>query len=457
MKGLKVKAQLAAMNFLEFAVWGAYLTSLGTYLYKIGLPGEIGIFYAIQGIVSIFMPALVGIVADRWIPAQKMLSICHAIAGAAMLGAGFYALGAGDNVSFGPLFTLYTISVAFFMPTIGLANSVAYSALNRAGLDTVKHFPPIRVFGTIGFICAMLFSNFTGFQNTYGQLLTSGVLSLLLMIYALTLPACPVNKSAAKSLVESLGLNAFKLFKDRQMALFFIFSMLLGVSLQITNGFANPFISSFGDMSLFSGSWGADNANALISLSQMSETLCILLIPFFLKRFGIKVVMLMSMFAWVFRFGFFGLGNPGSGVWLFILSMIVYGIAFDFFNVSGSLYVDKKTDSSMRSSAQGLFMLMTNGIGATVGTLGAQAVINKLVPVYKLEPGQLLDQAQSSALHSGWSTAWFIFAAYALVVGVAFMLVFKNPKRELQPSTAEIPDKAELDDPEGMVLADDDK
>lgn len=429
MKGIKVR--LAAMNFLEFAIWGAYLTSLGSYLSAIGLRGNIGIFYAVQGIVSIFMPTLIGIVADRWIPAQKMLSISQAIAGIAMLAAGGYAASAGANVDFWPLFTLYSVSVAFFMATIGLTNSVAYSALNRAGLDTVKHFPPIRVFGTIGFICSMLFTNFTGFQNTYGQLLSSGVLSLVLAIYALTMPACPVNKSKvkSKSLAETFGLNAFKLFKNRQMAAFFIFSMLLGVSLQITNGFANPFIKSFGNMELFQDSFAAHNANALISISQMSETFCLLLIPFFLKRFGIKIVMMMSMFAWVLRFGFFGLGDPGSG--LLILSMIVYGIAFDFFNVSGSLYVDQKTDVSMRSSAQGLFMLMTNGIGATIGTLSAQAVYNHFVPSFELAKGELLSAADSQALTSGWSTFWFIFAAYALVVAVLFMFIFKNPNKKL--------------------------
>lgn len=434
MKGIKVR--LAVMNFLEYAVWGAYLTSLGSYLSEIGLDGNIGIFFAIQGIVSIFMPALIGIVADRWIPAQKMLSISQAIAGIAMLAAGVYATGAGSNVEFGPLFTLYSVSVAFFMPTISLANSVAYSALSRAGLDTVKHFPSIRVFGTIGFICAMLFSNFTGFQNTCGQLLTSGALSLVLALYALTMPPCPINNGKSKSLAESFGLNAFKLFKNRQMAVFFIFSMLLGVSLQITNGFANPFIKSFGDMVSFKDSFAANNANAIISISQMSETLCILLIPFFLKRFGIKIVMLMSMFAWVLRFGLFGIGDPGSGVWLFILSMIVYGIAFDFFNVSGSLYVDQKTDVSTRSSAQGMFMLMTNGIGATIGTLGAQAVINHFVPSVDLAEGQLLSATESQALTSGWSTSWFIFAAYALIVAVLFMFIFKNPNKKVKSNPA---------------------
>lgn len=444
MNNSKLKVRLSALGFLEFAVWGAYLTSLGAYLYKCGLGEDVGWFYAVQGIVSIFMPALVGIVADRWIQAQKTLSLCHLLAGIFMLGAGIYGLGTAEP-DFGILFTLYTVSVAFFMPTIGLSNSVAYSALEKAGLDTVKHFPPIRVFGTIGFICAMLFSNFTGFQNTASQLVTSGVLSFILAVYALTMPKCPVAKGGEKkSLYEALGLKAFSLFKDRQMAIFFIFSMLLGVSLQITNGFANPFIQSFGEVEIYKGTFGVENANALISLSQMSETLCILLIPFFLRRFGIKTVMLMAMAAWVFRFGFFGLGNPGNGVWLFILSMIVYGIAFDFFNVSGSLYVDQKTTKDIRSSAQGLFMIMTNGIGATVGTLGAQAVIKRLVD----------QDASGEAQIHGWSTAWLIFAAYAAVVAVLFFLIFKDKdssRKHITETEIKEADSETAGNPEGMI------
>lgn len=428
-----IKLRLSLLNFIEFAVWGSYLTSLGRYLHTIGLDNNIGIFYAVQGIVAIFMPAIVGIVADRYIQAQRVLSGCHLIAGVAMGAAGVYALTTPD-VEFGPLFVLYTISVAFFMPTIGLVNSVAYSALDRAGLDTVKHFPPIRVFGTIGFICAMLFVNFTNFQVDAWQLVTSALLSFVMFGYALTMPQCPVNKGKqSKSLAETLGLNAFKLFKDKQMAFFFVFSMLLGVSLQITNGFANPYIGSFGEMEAYSDSFWTKNANLLISLSQMSETLCILLIPFFLKRFGIKIVMLMAMMAWVFRFGLFGVGNPGSGIAFMIASMIVYGIAFDFFNVSGSLYVDQQTDISIRSSAQGLFMLMTNGIGATVGTLGAQAVINRLVPKFQLADGQLLNDVQSAALTDGWHSVWFIFASYALMVAIFFFVIFKDP-RKAKPS-----------------------
>ncbi len=411
---MNIKLRLIVMNFLQFAVWGAYLTSMGTYLVNVGQASHIGMFYAMQGIVSMFMPALAGIVADRWIPAQKMLGLCHLIAGIFMLSTGYYAYSSGMNVQFPLLFTLYSLSVAFYMPTLALSNSVAYFVLDSAGLDTIKAFPPIRVFGTVGFICSMLFVDGMGFQNTYAQFWVSGILGLALAAYAVTLPNCKIDKSGEKkSLVEALGLRAFTLFKQRKMALFFIFSMLLGVSLQITNGFANPFITSFKEVPEYVSSFGANHANALISLSQMSETLCILLIPFFLRKLGIKRVMLIAMFAWVLRFGLFGAGNPGSGVWMFVLSMLVYGVAFDFFNISGSLFVDKETDPAIRSSAQGLFMLMTNGIGAMAGTLGAQAVVNHFVFDGNMNPMR------------GWSISWYIFAAYALVVAIVFAFVFK--------------------------------
>ena len=410
---MMLKIRLALMNFLEFAVWGAYLTSMGTYLVNHGMAQHIGIFYAMQGIVSIFMPAIMGIVADRWIPAQRLLGFCHLIAGLFMGAMVYYANTAGGDIAFGTLFTLYSISVAFYMPTLALSNSVAYNALTKAGLDTVKDFPAIRVFGTVGFICTMWLVDLMGFQANENQFATSGVIGILLFLYTFSLPACPVSSGNEKqSISEALGLKAFALFKQKRMAIFFIFSMLLGVSLQITNGFANPFITSFGSIPEYADTFGVQHANMLISLSQMSETVCILLIPFFMKRFGIKNVMLIAMFAWVLRFGLFGAGNPGSGVWMFVLSMIVYGVAFDFFNISGSLFVDKSTDSEIRSSAQGLFMLMTNGIGATIGTLGAQQVVNHFTVDGVTE----------------WQSCWYIFAAYALVVGIAFALIFRPKK-----------------------------
>ena len=432
---MNIKIRLIILSFLQFAVWGAYLTSMGNYLGSIGLGQQIGLFYAMQGFVSILMPAIMGIIADRWIPAQKLLGISHLIAAIFLGAAGYYGMQHNDSTDFTTLFTLYSLSVMFYMPTIALSNSVAYSALINNNFDTIKTFPPIRTFGTIGFIVAMLFVNFAGFengsftlnfsnsqgfvsfQNTYAQFFVSAFLGIVLFAYSFTLPHCPTNKSNEKqTLSDALGLKAFALFKDKKMAIFFVFSMLLGISLQITNGYANPFITSFKDIPQYADSWGANNANALISLSQVSETLCILLIPFCLKRFGIKKVMLMAMFSWFLRFGLFAVGDPGSGVWMFILSMIVYGVAFDFFNVSGSLFVDQETDPNIRSSAQGVFMMMTNGFGSTIGMLVAGEIVNYY---------QIFSDIDPVTKMNGWYSAWTIFACYSLVVAILFMLVFK--------------------------------
>ena len=422
MKIKPVTVKLVLMLFLEFAVWGAYLTSLGRYLGNIGLGSQIKWFFAMQGIVSIFMPTLMGIVADRKMEAQKVLSLCHGFAGLFMAGAGIYCMTAGEAVQFAPLFILYSISVAFFMPTIALVNSVSYNAMAKEGMDPVKEFPPIRVFGTVGFICSMLLTNFlkidgTAMQDSYTQLISSGILSLILCGYALTMPSCPINKTAEKqSFAEAFGLKAFSLFKDGQFAIFFIFSMLLGASLQITNGYANTFLGSFAADPSLADTFAVKNSNALISISQASETLCILLIPFFMKKFGIKKVMLISMFAWVLRFGFFGLGHPSMpGVLLFVLSCIVYGMAFDFFNISGSLYVEQNAAEDIRSSAQGLFMMMTNGFGATIGTLAAGAVV---------------DACDVFNTPANWPNAWYIFAGYAFVVGILFWILFKDPQKK---------------------------
>ena len=433
---MNLKTRLAIMNFLEFAVWGAYLTCMSNYLGSAGLGDLIPWFYSIQGLVSLFMPTLIGILADRLIQPQRMLGICHFLAGLFMIGCWYmgWQTGLGNEIENKSLFvTLYTLSVAFYMPTIALSNTVAFSSLNHGGYDTIKDFPPIRVLGTVGFIVLMWFVNCAGysseegfffgmtgsnrFQYTYMQFLVSGLLSLVLALYTLTLPPCPIQKDGKKkSLTESFGLNAFKLFGQKRMALFFIFSMLLGMSLQVTNGYATPFITSFSGIAEYADSFGARNATLLTSLSQISEALCILMIPFFLKRFGIKIVMLMSMIAWVLRFGLFGLGNPGDGLWMFILSMIVYGVAFDFFNVSGALFVEQETDKSIQASAQGLFMLMTNGIGASVGTLAAGAVVNHYC------------SWQEGYLIGDWRTTWLLFASFSLVVAILFVILFRVKK-----------------------------
>ena len=436
---MNLKIRLAVMNFLEFAVWGAYLTCMGNYLGSASLGAQIAWFYAIQGIVSIFMPAIMGVIADKFIQPQRLLGICHLVAGAAMLGCFYMGLSAGFGCEIpnkALFIALYALSVAFFMPTIALANTVAFTALKDNNFDTVSDFPPIRVLGTIGFIATMWFVNcavwengsfsFTlaenahKFQYTYMQFFVSGVLSVVLFLYCFTLPECRLEKKPSASLAETFGLDAFKLFKTRRMALFFIFSAMLGMSLQVTNGYAGPFITSFKGSAdeLVATSFAANNATLLTSISQISEALCILMIPFFLRRFGIKGVMLMSMFAWVFRFGFFGMGNPAMpGVILFILSCIVYGVAFDFFNVSGAMFVDQECAPSIKASAQGLFMLMTNGLGATIGTLAAGEIVNHFCTW------------QDGYLTGNWQACWFIFAGFALCVGVAFAIVF-NPKKQ---------------------------
>jgi nucleoside transporter len=444
---MNLKIRLSVLTFLEFGVWGAYLTCMGNYLGVAGMGAEISWFYAIQGIVSIFMPTLMGIVADKWIQPQRLLGLCHLVAGIFMLslwGLGMNA-GFGNQIADKSLFiALYTLSVAFYMPTLALCNTVAFSVLKNNGGDTVTDFPPIRSCGTVGFIIVMWFvncatwdngsfsmtlsQNVHKFQYTYNQFFVSGLFSLLMFLYVFTLPQCKIVRSVSsekKSLSQLFGLDAFKLFKERRMALFFIFSALLGMSLQVTNSFAGPFISSFqGSVDpAIASSFAASNATLLTSISQVSEAFCILLIPFFLKRYGIKSVMLIAMFAWVARFAFFGVGSPTMpGVIFFILSCIVYGVAFDFFNVSGGIFVDQECDQSIKASAQGLFMLMTNGIGATVGTLSAGAIVNRFCT--------WTQNGGSSFLMGDWQACWFIFAGFALAVGLAFALVFKPAKKK---------------------------
>jgi NHS family xanthosine MFS transporter len=299
----------------------------------------------------------------------------------------------------------------FYMPTIGLSNSVSYSLLHKDNLDVQKTFAPIRVWGTVGFIIAEWAVDLLGWTQNNNQFYFAAIAGLFVGLYCFTLPRTEVNRSTEKkSLSERLGLDAFSLFRTSTMAKFFLFAMMLGAALQITNMFGKPFLDDFGNDPRYVDSFAVKHGNILISLSQISETLFILAIPFFLRRFGIKKVMLISMVAWVLRFGLFGVGNPGSGLSLLILSMIVYGMAFDFFNISGSLYVNREAKQSIRASAQGLFMLMTNGLGAIIGGLFA---------------GKVVDHFTDAAGSKDWQSIWFTFAGYALVLAIVFPFVFK--------------------------------
>lgn len=402
---MNIKFRLTVMNFLEFFIWGSWLISLGGYMFSVlhATGGQIGATYGTMGIASLVMPALMGIIADRWVNAEKVLGFCHLV-GAGLL---FWASKVHDPVT---MYWVMLFNAMFFMPTIALNNTVSYVILGRKGFDVVKVFPPIRVWGTIGFIVAVWVVDLLGWTLGPMQFIVSATAAFCMAIYSFTMPACkPAKTPKSASWVSSFGLDAFVLFKQRKMAIFFLFAMLLGAALQITNAFGKPFLDDFGAIAAYRNSFGVQHSNILISISQISETLFILTIPFFLRRFGIKQVMIMSIFAWVFRFGLFGIGNPGSGLYLLVLSMIIYGMAFDFFNISGSLFVEKEADIKIRASAQGLFMVMTNGIGAFLG-----GTIS----------GWVVDYFTINGVKD-WRSIWFSFAAYALVLGIIFPLVFK--------------------------------
>ena len=402
---MSIKFRLVLMNFLEFFVWGAWLISMGRYMgATLHFNGtKIGEIYGTMGVASLFMPGLLGILADRWINAERLLGICH------LIGAGLL-IWASTVTDFSTLYLIMLLNSMFYMPTIALNNTVSYIVMEKKGLNIVKEFPPVRVWGTVGFICAMWAVDLLHFTDSAKQLYVSAGAALVLGLYSFTIPSCtPIRTKEKRSVVSALGLDAFVLFRNSKTAVFFLFSMFLGAALQITNAFGLPFLSDFSNSSEYANSFAVQHPNILTSLSQVSETLFILAIPFFLRRFGIKTVMLISIFAWVFRFGFFGIGNPGSGFVFLILSMIVYGMAFDFFNISGSLFIEKEAPITMRASAQGLFMIMTNGIGAWLGTKGSGWVVDHYTV------GGIKD----------WHSIWFTFAGYALILGIIFPFVFR--------------------------------
>ncbi len=400
---MSIKFRLTILNFFEFFVFGAWLISLGGYLGgTLHFSGaQIGKIFMTLGIGSTIMPAIVGIIADKYVNAQKLFGILH------ILGAGFlfYLAQITDYDTF---FWVMLGYLLLYMPSISLTFSVSYSILDDNKFDIIKTFPPIRVWGTIGFIVAMWAIDFLEWTQSPYQFYFTAVFSLLLGIYSFTLPNIPLSKSENKSLSQRLGLDAFVLFKDYKMAVFFIFSMLLGVVLQISNAWASEFLRSFTDD--FPNSFAVKHSNILISLSQISETVFILTIPFFLKRFGIKIVMLMSMFAWFLRFALFGIGSPeGIGLGYLVVSMIVYGMAFDFFNISGSLFVETETDNKFRSSAQGLFILLTNGLGALIGGYSSGLIVDYF----------------TNANARDWFSIWMVFAGYALLLAFIFAILFK--------------------------------
>lgn len=407
---MSIKHRLTFLSFMQFFVWGAWLITIATYFFtnNMGSGAQFGAIFSTLAISSIIMPALTGIIADKWINAERLYGLLHILYGAVL----FYVPSVTDADT---LYYVILVAMLFYMPTISLSNAVSYRILKDNGYDVVKVFPPIRVWGTIGFIAAMWTTNLTGSKANADQFLIAGVAAIGLGLYAFTLPQCPPQRSIAKgaSLAEQLGLNAFRLFAKYKMALFFIFSMFLGAALQLTNMYGDTFLDDFKNVPAYGPeSFVVKYSTIIMSISQVSETVFILTIPFFLRRFGIKNVMLFSMLAWVIRFGLFAYGNPADGLWMIILSCIVYGMAFDFFNISGSLFVETSTDASIRSSAQGVFMMMSNGVGAFMGSQVSGWLIDRCFT----DPDGTKD----------WHQIWISFAGYAAMIAILFVLLFRH-------------------------------
>ncbi|MCL2888334.1 MAG: nucleoside permease [Elusimicrobia bacterium] len=407
---MNIKLRLTLMNFLQFFIWGSWLITIGNYWFQTkGWSGaQFGAVFSTMGIASLFMPALMGMLADRKINAERLYGMLHILNAAALVCIPFIN---NPTVFFWGILA----AMLFYMPTLALSNSVAYTVLKREGLDTVKAFPPIRVFGTIGFIAAMWLVNLTGNKSSPNQFYIAACAAFALGLYAFTLPACPPSKdNDKKTLAQAMGLDAFSLFKNKQLALFFLFSIFLGAALQLTNAYGDVFLDDFKRIPIYADSYVVRFSTIIMSISQMSETLFILTIPFFLKRFGIKKVMLMSIIAWVLRFGLFAYADPVGRFWMIILSCIVYGMAFDFFNISGSLYVDNTVEPKMRSSAQGLFMMCTNGVGAVIGSFVSGVVIDAFFTHGDIK---------------NWHGIWLSFSIYALVIAALFIIFFRDKKQ----------------------------
>jgi len=404
---MSLRFRLILMNFLQFFIWGSWLLTIGAYWFqnKHWSGTEFGAIFSTMGIASLFMPAIAGIIADRWVNAEKLYGIFH------LIGAGLLFMVPTVNDP-SKMCWIMLLCMIFYMPTIALAITVAYSAMKKQGMDIIKDYPPVRVWGTIGFIVALWTVSLSGFETSAAQFYVASAASLFLGIYAFSMPKCPpLGHGHRTSFVSALGLNAFALFKNTKMAIFFIFAMLLGAALQLTNAYGDTFLHDFAKIPEYADLFAIKYPAIIMSISQISETAFILTIPFFLRRFGIKKVMLFSMIAWVLRFGLFAYGNPAGGLWMIILSCIIYGMAFDFFNISGSLFVETQSDPSIRASAQGLFMMMTNGFGAFLGSRISGIVIDKYFTT-------------SAGLQ--WKGIWIAFAAYSLVVAILFAILFKH-------------------------------
>lgn len=437
-----MRGRLSTLYFLQFGIWGCYLTCFGQLLGAAGLGRNIAWFYAAIGIVSIVTPALMGHLADRMRQPGKLLSFCHGAAALAMLTAWFYA-STRSSLDFVTFYSIYILFLLFYMPTMALSNTVSFSLLHSRGIRPVDAFPAIRVWGTVGFVTAMWFVNsfyyhdghigvafsdtaplaMYRFQYTSAQLLCASVLGFMTSIYALSLPSVSNLSEMNQGKQNFAGLKALKLFfQNKATRIFLIFAAFSGVCLQISNGFATPYINHFMGIEKYEGAFASGNATMLFSLSQISEAAAILLVGIAMKRFGIKTVIATGLAAWSFRFIFLGLGNPGNGLWMLVASMIVYGIAFNFITIAGHLFMEQSSTNATKGLGQGVMMLMSNGFGATVGTLTAGIIVNRWC---HWQPTVMPDGSRMLLFDGQWIWPWLIFGAYAACLALLWCLFFK--------------------------------
>jgi NHS family xanthosine MFS transporter len=415
-----IKQRLTALSFLQFFIWGCWLITIGAFWFETKQwgPDQFGVIFSTMGISALFMPAIAGILSDRYINAEKLYGILHILGGVCL----FFVPASSTPDE---MFWRILLTMVFYMPTISLSNTVAYAILSREqGIDVVKAFPPIRVWGTVGFIVALWTVSLTGNETHAFQFYLGGIASLVLGIYSFTLPACPpLGKNMEhKGYLQAFGLHAFSMFKNYRYAIFFLFAMLLGAALQLTNAYGDVFLHSFDNLYSDPKPLAVQYPAIISSIAQISETLFILAIPFFMKRFGIKQIMIISMVAWVLRFGLFAFGDPAGGLWMIVLSCIIYGMAFDFFNISGSLFIEKSVEPGIRSSAQGLFTMMVNGVGAVLGSRASGWVMEEYFTTYiPGENGNLIAKID-------WHSTWLCFAGYSLVVLILFVILFREKK-----------------------------
>ncbi|HQV55190.1 MAG TPA: nucleoside permease [Chitinophagaceae bacterium] len=406
---LTTRVQLSSMMFFNFFVWGIWFVTMGTYLTKgnIGATdGQTGLAYGTQCLGAIIAPFIIGMIADKFFAAQKILGVLH-LAGAGLL---YYIT---TQTSFGSFYSLLLIYMIIYMPTLALVNAIALKQVTSAE----KQFSGLRMWGTIGWIVAGAIIQWMAWENNPESLSitykVAAATSALFGVYSFFLPNTPPPKAGQKvSISEVLGLDALKILKDKNYLIFFIASILICIPLAFYYGQANLFLNESGMV----------GAAGKMTLGQVAETVFLFLMPFFFKRFGVKQMLLIGMFAWVLRYLLFSYGDMNSGLWMLYFGIILHGICYDFFFVTGQIYTDHKAGERVRSSAQGLITLATYGVGMYIGFWAA----GKIVGSYAIT------DAAGKVINHNWQTIWIYPCLFAAGVSLLFMIFFKNDKKTVQ-------------------------